>query len=51
VVLEQQLREGEDARYPTRPIEHACSLGLFGDGMEKNHKEEVIGWDNEDVWV
>jgi len=40
-----------DVWYPTTPTKHVCSLGIFGDGMNKEHKEEAISWANEDVWL
>jgi hypothetical protein len=40
-----------DVWSPTTPTEHACSLGRFNYGMNKEHKEEVISWANEDIWL
>jgi hypothetical protein len=30
---------------------HVCSLGRFNDGTNEEHKEEVISWENKDIWV
>jgi hypothetical protein len=34
-----------------KPIECVHSLGGFNDIMEKEHKEEAIAWENEEIWV
>jgi len=47
----KQLVVWEDVRSPMTTTNHARSLGGFDDGINKEHKEEVIGWANEDVWV
>jgi hypothetical protein len=39
----QQFEVGKDVRPSMTPIEHACSLGIFGDESREGHKEDVIG--------
>jgi hypothetical protein len=36
---------GEDVRPSVTPTECACSLGRFSDESDKEHKEDVIGWE------
>lgn len=42
-------RIGISVRSPMTPTEHIHYLGRFGDGTDEEHKEEEIGWKNEDI--